>query len=51
MRRFFSLQLRERQVRPTEEWPIDITFISRLLLFVAIPVIVRIIIWLYIGLT
>ena len=51
MRKFFSLQLRERQVRLTEEWPIDITFISRLLLFVAIPVIVRIIIWLYIGLT
>lgn len=29
MRKFFSLRLRERQVRLTEEWPIDITFISR----------------------
>lgn len=39
------------QYRKPEEWPIDISFISKLLLFVAIPVIVRIIIWLYIRLT
>jgi len=26
MRKFFSLQSRERQVRLTEEWPIGITF-------------------------
>ena len=51
MRIFFSLQLRERQVRLAQEWPIDITFLSKLFLLVLIPVIVRITTWIIMGLT
>jgi hypothetical protein len=51
MLRFFTLQLRERQVRLAQEWPIDVSFVSKLLLLVLIPVIVRIITWIFIGLT
>lgn len=51
MLKFFSLQLRERQVRLAQEWPIDVSFLSKLLLLVLIPVIVRIISWIILGLT
>ncbi len=38
----FSLQIRERNVKGAPEWPIDISFISRLLSLVLLPAIVRI---------
>jgi len=51
MMQFFSLQIRERKVRLAQEWPIDITFVSRLLILVLVPVVVRIVIWTIMGLT
>ena len=51
MGRFFSHQIRERKVRMAQERPIDITFISRLILLVFIPVIVRVMIWVIMGIT
>jgi len=51
VRQFFCLQIRERKVRLAQEWPIDITFVSRLLFLVLVPVVVRIIIWTIMGLT
>jgi len=42
MGHIISLQIRERNVRGASEWPIDISFISRLLSLVLLPAIVRI---------
>jgi hypothetical protein len=51
MGQFFSLQIRERKVRLAQEWPVDITFVSRVLLLVLVPVSVRIVIWAFMGVT
>jgi hypothetical protein len=40
--KILSLQLRERMVRNTPDWPIDIGFVSRLLTLVLIPALVRV---------
>jgi len=39
--RFMSLQIKERGARSTPEWPIDISFLSKLLTLVLMPAIVR----------
>lgn len=41
--RLFSLQVKERYVKSSQEWPIDVTFLSKLLLLVLIPIISKII--------
>jgi hypothetical protein len=41
--RLFSLQVKERYVRAAQEWPIDLDFLSKLLLLVLIPIISKII--------
>jgi hypothetical protein len=51
MGRFFSFQIMERKVRMAQERPVDITFISRLILIVFIPVMVRVMIWVIMGIT
>ncbi len=51
MGKFFSLQIRERKVRLAQEWPIDITFISKLFALILVPVIVRMVIWAIMGIT
>jgi hypothetical protein len=40
--RILSLQIKERSVREAAEWPIDISFLSRLLSLVLLPALVRI---------
>ena len=42
MARLFSLQVKERHVKAAQEWPIDISFLSKLVVLVLIPIIVRI---------
>jgi len=49
--RFISLQIRERRIRLAQEWPIDVTFVSKLLAMVLVPAAVRVIIWMIIGTT
>ena len=41
--RLFSLQVKERYVRAAQEWPIDLGFLSKLLMLVLIPIISKII--------
>ena len=41
--RLFSLQVKERYVRAAQEWPIDMNFLSKLLVLVFIPIISRIV--------
>jgi hypothetical protein len=41
--RLFSLQVKERHVRAAQEWPIDLSFLSKLLALVLIPIISRIV--------
>lgn len=40
--RLFSLQIKEKHVRAAQEWPIDLSFFSKLLILVLIPIISRI---------
>ncbi len=42
MARLFSLQVKERHVKAAQEWPIDISFLSKLVVLVLIPIIARI---------
>ena len=42
MARLFSLQFKERRIKAAQEWPIDISFISKLTGLVLIPIISRI---------
>ena len=42
MARLFSLQIKERQAKAAQEWPIDIGFLSKLVVLVLIPLIVRV---------
>lgn len=42
MARLFSLQVKERHVKGAQEWPIDISFLSKLVGLVLIPIISRI---------
>lgn len=42
MARLFSLQVKERHVKAAQEWPIDLGFLSKLIVLVLIPVIVRV---------
>ena len=41
--RLFILQIKERHVRAAQEWPIDLSFLSKLLALVLIPIISRIV--------
>ena len=47
--RLFSLQVQEKHVRAAQEWPIDLSFLSKLLVLVLIPIISRIIAMLVIS--
>ncbi len=47
--RLFSLQVKEKHVRAAQEWPIDMSFLSKLLVLVLIPIISRIIVMLIIS--
>jgi len=40
--RITSLKAKERRIQETQEWPIDVTFISRLFVLVLIPILARI---------
>jgi hypothetical protein len=41
MARLFSLQIKERRVREAQEWPIDISFVSKLGGLVLMPIITK----------
>ncbi len=41
MARLFSLQIKERRIREAQEWPIDVSFLSKLVALVLLPIIVR----------
>jgi hypothetical protein len=43
MAHLFSLQIKERNIQAAQEWPIDISFISKLIVLGLIPVISRIV--------
>ena len=47
--RLFSLQVKERHVRAAQEWPVDMSFLSKLLVLVLIPIISRIVAMLIIS--
>jgi hypothetical protein len=47
--RLFSLQVKEKQVQAAQEWPIDISFISKLVVLGLIPIISRLIAMLIIS--
>ena len=47
--RLFSLQVQEKQVMAAQEWPIDLSFLSKLLVLVLIPIISRIVAMLVIS--
>lgn len=42
MARLFSLQIKERHVKAAQEWPIDLSFLSKLMVLGLIPLISRI---------
>ena len=41
--RLFSLQVKERYVRSAQEWPIDISFLSKIIVLCLIPILSRIV--------
>jgi hypothetical protein len=43
MARLFSLQIKERRVEAAQEWPIDISFLSKLIVLGLIPIMSRVI--------
>ena len=47
--RLFSLQIKEKHTKTAKEWPIDISFVSKLLALVLIPIITRILAMLIIS--
>ncbi len=47
--RLFSLQVKEKNVQTAQEWPIDVSFISKLLVLGLIPIISRVIAMLIIS--
>jgi uncharacterized protein YacL len=47
--RLFSLQIREKHARAAREWPIDVSFVSKLLVLVLIPIVSRILVMLFIS--
>jgi hypothetical protein len=47
--RLFSLQVQEKHVMAAQEWPIDLSFLSKLLVLVFIPIISRIVAMLIIS--
>ena len=40
--RLFSLEIKEKQVKAAQEWPIDISFLSKLFVICLIPILSRI---------
>ena len=42
MARLFSLQIKERHVKAAQEWPVDMSFLSKLMVLGLIPIISRI---------
>ncbi|MFQ5822342.1 MAG: hypothetical protein ACE5I5_20400 [Candidatus Heimdallarchaeota archaeon] len=49
MARLFSLQIKESHVKAAQEWPIDISFLSKLMILGLIPIISRIVVMLIIS--
>ena len=49
MARLFSLQIKESHVKAAQEWPIDISFLSKLMILGLIPIISRIVAMLIIS--
>ena len=47
--RLFNLQIKEKHAKAAKEWPIDISFVSKLLVLVLIPIISRILVMLLIS--
>ena len=47
--RLFNLQVKERYVKAAQEWPIDVSFVSKLLVLVLIPTIIRVLTMLVIS--
>lgn len=47
--RLFSLQMKEKHAKAAKEWPIDMSFVSKLLVLVLIPIISRILAMLIIS--
>ncbi len=47
--RLFSLQVQEKHVMAAQEWPIDLSFVSKLLVLVFIPIISRIAVMLLVS--
>jgi len=47
--RLFNLQIKEKHAKAAREWPIDIDFVSKLLVLVFIPIISRILVMLFIS--
>jgi hypothetical protein len=47
--RLHSLQMREKYVKMAREWPIDVSFVSKLMVLVLIPIITRIVAMLIIS--
>ena len=41
--RLFSLQVKEKHVKAAQEWPIDLSFLSKLLAMVLIPIASRVV--------
>lgn len=47
--RLFNLQIKEKHAKAAKEWPIGISFVSKLLVLVLIPIISRILIMMFIS--
>lgn len=47
--RLFSLQIKEKHAKAAKEWPIDISFVSKLLVLVLIPIVSRILVMLILS--
>jgi hypothetical protein len=47
--RLFNLQIKEKYVKVVNEWPIDITFVSKLLALVLIPIISKVLVMLFLS--
>jgi hypothetical protein len=47
--RLFTLQVKEKHAKAAKEWPIDVSFVSKLMVLVLIPIISRILAMLLIS--
>ena len=44
MARLFSLQIKERNTKAAQEWPIDISFVSKLIVMGLLPIISKVLV-------